>query len=569
MILDNVDDDGVFFGHDQDGTSPARAADMADHNKPLESVLPQTAQGTILVTSRNSTAAANLIGGHSGVFQVEPMDEDEALALLHTRVPFEKSERTDAKELVHALECIPLAVTQAAAHIKTRASTTTISTYLELFRESEANQVHLLSKKEWKDIRRDHSIQHAVIATWQISFEHIQKKEPSAADLLTLISMFDKQGIPRSLLQGTHSQLDFDDALMPLLSFSLVKTEIGEQIVEMHRLVQLSMKKWLEAQNQLGKWVKESIQALSAVFPDGDYQTWKQCEVLLPHVKEMTSHATEDEELLKKQAQTILYAACYLLRRGEYSAAEAYSRLSLDLRERVLGREHPDTLASVSNLGTVLERQGKYDEAEAMHRRALEEYEKVLRREHSNTLNSVSNLRVVLLGQGKYKEAEAMHRRDLEGSEKALRREHSDTLSSVSNLRAVLERQEKYEEAEAMHQQALEGRKKVLRREHPHTLSSVSHLGVVLERQGKYDEAEAMHRRALEGSEKVLGPEHPNTLSSVTQLAFLFHRQQQFSTAHELYERAYRGYIKALGAQHSTTKACFHYYESARKRERV
>jgi hypothetical protein len=184
MILDNVDDDSVFFNDDQDG-------------KPLESFLPQAAHGTILITSRNNIAATNLIGGHGDVVQVEPMGEDEALALLHTRVPFDEASRADAKALVAALEGIPLAITHAAAYIKTRASTTTISTYLELFRESEVNQVHLLSRKEWKDIRRDHSIRQPVIATWQISFQHIQRTEPSAADLLALMSMYDKQGIPR------------------------------------------------------------------------------------------------------------------------------------------------------------------------------------------------------------------------------------------------------------------------------------------------------------------------------------------------------------------------------------
>jgi hypothetical protein len=40
---------------------------------------------------------------------------------------------------------------------------------------------------------------------------------------------------------------------------------------------------------------------------------------------------------------------------------------ALEGYEKVLGREHPNTLASVSQLGSVLERQGEYDEAEAMH----------------------------------------------------------------------------------------------------------------------------------------------------------------------------------------------------------
>jgi hypothetical protein len=75
----------------------------------------------------------------------------------------------------------------------------------------------------------------------------------------------------------------------------------------------------------------------------------------------------------------------------------------------VLGPEHPNTLISISNLGSVLDNQGKYEEAEAMHRRDLLGLEKVLGPEHPDTLTSVSQLGSVLDDQGKYDEAEAMH----------------------------------------------------------------------------------------------------------------------------------------------------------------
>ena len=54
---------------------------------------------------------------------------------------------------------------------------------------------------------------------------------------------------------------------------------------------------------------------------------------------------------------------------------------TLELREKVLGKEHPDTLTSMNNLA-VLSSQGKYEEAEEMHRQALELREKVLGHEH-------------------------------------------------------------------------------------------------------------------------------------------------------------------------------------------
>ena len=43
-------------------------------------------------------------------------------------------------------------------------------------------------------------------------------------------------------------------------------------------------------------------------------------------------------------------------------------RQVLASRESVLGKEHPETLASMNNLALVLGQQGKYKEAERMHR---------------------------------------------------------------------------------------------------------------------------------------------------------------------------------------------------------
>ena len=81
-------------------------------------------------------------------------------------------------------------------------------------------------------------------------------------------------------------------------------------------------------------------------------------------------------------------------------------------------RDHPDTLASVSNLGTLLQGQGKLKEAETFYRRALECCEQTLGRDHLNTLTAVSNLGGLLQGQGKVILAETLLCRALEGYER-------------------------------------------------------------------------------------------------------------------------------------------------------
>jgi tetratricopeptide (TPR) repeat protein len=549
MVLDNADDDSIFF---RGNTSNERG--------PLVSFLPQAAHGSILITSRNGRAARNLVGNESHVITVQPMNEAESLALLRARIPapqFGECEESgeDEKALVQALEYIPLAITQAGAYISNRLPLVTVSAYLRLFHESESKRTRLLQNEDSPDLRRDPSIRNAVITTWQLSFEQIRQERTAATDLLALMSMFDRQGIPEDLVRDSDSdELDFHDALAPLLSYSLIRLEMNERLFDMHRLVQLSVRAWLGMHQQLHGWQAKSRGIMARMFPDGKYETWTQCRSLLAHAKSVLKsiYDVDDEDLLNVAT---LSSNCgwFLDLQGVHEEAGSMHRRALKAREKVLGREHPSTLTSVDNLGLVLSSQGKYEEAEAMHRRALKAREKVLGHEHPSTLISVDNLGLVLSSQGKYEEAEAMHRRALEGSEKVLGPEHPDTLGIVNDLGLVLERQGKYEEAGSMHRRALKAREKVLGREHPDTLTSVGNLGVVLSSQGKYEEAEAMHRRALETREEVLGHEHPHTLISVSDLGLVLSSQGKYEEAEVMHRRALEAREKMLGREHPST----------------
>ncbi|KAI9766297.1 MAG: hypothetical protein M1839_004928 [Geoglossum umbratile] len=554
IILDNADDDNVLFGLNMITEQSIQSNDVASRKMPLASFIPQTPNGSILATSRDSTTAMNLVG-YDNVIPVEPMNEGDALALLKTRVPFGETSESEAKALIQALEYIPLAITHAAAYIRMREPRVTISTYLQLFHESVENQSNLLSNRDVRDLRRDYSMRYAVITAWQISFNQIQETRPAATDLLALISMFDRQGIPEYLLRGNTDQLQFEDAIAPLISFALIRAQVGRQSFEMHSLVQLSMRKWLEQNMQLQKWRKESVRIMAKAFPSGEYKTWTDCQVLLPHSKEVMTYVLNDVDEVLNRATIADHTALYLFHQGKYASAEKISRDAVEGRGKVLGPEHPDTLTSIGNLGSVLESLGRYGEAEAMHRRVLEGREKVLGPEHPDTLTSISHLGSALESLGRYGAAEAMHRRALEGREKVLGPEQPDTLTSISHLGSALESLGRYGAAEAMHRRALEGREKVLGPEHPDTLTSISHLGSALENLGRYGEAEAMHRRALEGKEKVLGPEHPNTLISVSNLGSALQRLGKYEEAEAMHRRDLEGSEKVLGPEHPETLA--------------
>ncbi|KAJ5974633.1 hypothetical protein N7481_011843 [Penicillium waksmanii] len=544
MVLDNVDDDGVFFSGNE-----------YNDRGPRILFLPQAVHGSILTTSRNELAARNLIGKDGHVIEIQPMNEEESLTLLRARIPASQSGGSgeDEKALVQVLEYIPLAITQAGSYIANRSPRVSVSRYLQLFRESDSNQTHLLQHEDAKDLRRDPSIRHAIITTWQLSFEQIHRERPAATDLLALISMFDRQGIPESLVRADDDELQFEDALAPLISYSLVRIETETASFDMHRLVQLSVRKWLEIHLELVRWQEKSRAIMAQMFPSGHYETWTECRRLLPHAKEVIKSVSDVRGDQMHAATISFHCGWYLMLQGTYKEAQFFQKSALDANERLFGLDDPKTLLSASNFGNVLLRQGKHEEAQAMHQRVLETRTKVLGCEHRRTLFTINYLGLVFSGQMKYEEAEAMHRRALKVREKVFGCEHPDTLTSINDLGNVLSNQGKYKEAESMHQRVLEAREKSFGREDPETLTTVNDFGMVLFRQGKYREAEAMHRRAFETREKVLGREHPYTLTSARDLGLDLSHQGNYPEAEVMHRQALEGRKEVLGREDPST----------------
>ncbi|KAF2190151.1 TPR-like protein [Zopfia rhizophila CBS 207.26] len=550
MILDNVDEVETF---------PSLAA-----------YLPQSRNGSILITSRNKDAAARLAGGYKNIKEVCVMDESQGLQLLRNRLQ-DTSTDEGAVDLLRALDCIPLAITQAAAYINRRARMT-ISRYLDEFRSNDEKRENLLN---WDagDLRRDKGASNSVVTTWQMSFERIRQERPSAADLLSLMSFFNPQGIPESILRrhsrtvarlGCEDEADgvFDEDFDILQAYSLIAATAETDMCEMHALVQFCTQVWLSSFGDSQRWKRKFIELMAREFPTGQFENWAKCQQLLPHIESLYNSEPATDESLKEWAQILTNAAWYMWMKGSYKTAQNIATKALTARESVLGQDNGLTLTSVAVLALVLQDQGKYDEAEKLNRRALEGYEKELGVQHPDTLTSVDNLALVLQDQGKYDEAEKLNRRALEGREKELGVQHPDTLTSVDNLALVLRYQGKYDEAEKLNRRALEGYEKELGVQHPDTLTSVDNLASVLRYQGKYDEAEKLNRRALEGYEKELGVQHPDTLNSVYCLAYLLHEQKRYEEASWLYQRACDGYKQKLGSQHPTAVVCLNHFSA-------
>ena len=220
------------------------------------------------------------------------------------------------------------------------------------------------------------------------------------------------------------------------------------------------------------------------------------------------------------------------------------------MRERTLGKDHPDTLMSMNNLANLLKAKGDHAGAEPLLRRAVEAMERTLGKEHPDTLGSVNNLADLLKAKGDYAGAEPLYRRALEARERTLGKEHPDTLGSVNNLAVLLHKKGDYTGAEPLLRRALEARERTLGKEHPDTLSSVINLAALLLKKGDYAGAEPLIRRALEANERILGKDHPNTLGSLNNMALLLKVKGDYAGAEPLCRRALEAQERTLGNRH-------------------
>jgi len=261
LILDNVDDAGFLIKDQSAGQGGQTNGNDGGNLRPLMVYLPRSRNGSILITTRSKSAARKLVD-EKNIIAIGPMSEADALELFAKKLG--GNDGDDATELATALEFMPLAIVQAAAYISQRAPRYSVRDYLQDFRRSERKRTSLLNHEgghEGEQLRRDWEAKNSILITWQISFDYLQKIRPSAADLLSLMSFFDRQGIPETLLRNrsehdisvdsdaSHNNDDedkasqssgcdgFEDDILVLRNYSFISVNTDGISFEMHGLV--------------------------------------------------------------------------------------------------------------------------------------------------------------------------------------------------------------------------------------------------------------------------------------------------------------------------------------------
>jgi non-specific serine/threonine protein kinase/serine/threonine-protein kinase len=275
-------------------------------------------------------------------------------------------------------------------------------------------------------------------------------------------------------------------------------------------------------------------------------------EILDKASKDINRGLSNDPEL---QAQMMHTMGTVYFNLGSYSRSESLLRRAVEIRQRLLGPEHLDTLKSKRVLASTLEGQARYVEAEKLYRETLDIQRRLLGPEHPDTLALTNNLAGILADEGHLGEAEKLFRTNFNIESRVLGADNPDTLRSGDNLGFIMCQDGRYAEAEKMQRHTLEIKRRVLGPDHPQTLRSMDYLADTLDSEGRYADAERLEREVIAIRLRILGPEHEDTLISMMNEGLMLGHVGRNDEAEQALRKVLDIQRRVLGPEHRETLA--------------
>ncbi|KAF4982121.1 hypothetical protein FZEAL_2181 [Fusarium zealandicum] len=358
MIIDNADDMELFFT--QPGEKPTNPP--AGLREELSQYIPHCAHGTVLITTRDMQVGLELTKGKLPI-EVNRMDDSEATQLLSQGLQGMDEPFDELVQLSSRLEFLPLALVQASAFIQE--NKISVKEYVELLDTSQKNLIDLLSE-EFETVGREDEAPRAVAETWMLSFQQIERQHPFAGELLSLMSLFDRQAIPMEFLEFYNKEKKTDEirgkiqllkALGVLKAFCFIKGDKGGGY-NMPRLVQLVNRAWLARNGKMQHFARWALLAVSDYYPYGSFESLDSCAAYLSHAHSVLKADGFDSEEDKLVKASLLHrmGALYSFQ-GRYADAEKLQLEAMSIRKKLLGEEHPETLIVTSDFASSLAHQ--------------------------------------------------------------------------------------------------------------------------------------------------------------------------------------------------------------------
>ena len=270
---------------------------------------------------------------------------------------------------------------------------------------------------------------------------------------------------------------------------------------------------------------------------------------------EITTALEIREELLGPNHPTVATALDVLggvhRARGALDASLAAQTRALAIRREALGADHPEIGVSANNLGLLEQRRGNFDAAQTLFEEAVAVAEQAFGPEHPAVATALNNLGRLHHLRGDYDKAQARLERALQIREARLGGDDLDvavTLQNLGQLRLV--RGDRLGSRELL-ARVLAIREQKLDAAHPELVAILDSLGILDYRIGEYAEAEALHERALAIQRRTLRADHPDIASSLKNLALVRDARGAHAEGLALAREALAQAERALGPEHA------------------
>ncbi|KAK3983779.1 P-loop containing nucleoside triphosphate hydrolase protein [Cladorrhinum sp. PSN332] len=431
LVVDNADDGNILFG----------SADMPGG---ISEYLPQSGDGLTLFTTRSREVAVSVVG--SDVIDMHQMDPPEAneffMNSLIQKNPGPTCDEAATAALLKELVYHPLAIAQAAAYIN--AKQVPVAEYVKLLHSTPQNVIGLMGK-EFRDHTRYPESQNAVATTWLISFDQIRKSGNAAADLLSFISCIEPKGIPQSLLPGSEP-IEQLDAIGTLCAYAFLTRRGDSKIFDMHSLVHLATRIWVQREDRTVTTDKKGIRHLAEVFPFDDYVNRERWREYLPHASRLLQHSKELD--IEEKSELLVRVGRCLMVDGRIKEATRSLEEAYHWRNRHLAKDHPHRLASQHTLAMAYQANGQIKEAIELLEQAIELLEQVvtiraqtLAEDHPSRLASQHELARAYQANGQIKEAIELLEQVVTIQAQTLTENHPNRLASQGWLTFLLDRE--------------------------------------------------------------------------------------------------------------------------------
>ncbi|KAL8918332.1 MAG: hypothetical protein Q9208_007420 [Pyrenodesmia sp. 3 TL-2023] len=547
LVLDNADDLDTL-----EQSLPSEKGP-----KTLLQLVPHKQHGKILVTTRDRRVGERLaVRGRTVV--VPPMSLREGRTLLASYLPTARDyEKGGLDELVETLDCLPLAISQAAAYMTENYMD--VADYIALLDEG-GDEMEALLSESFSDARRGEAADNSVLRTWKLSFDQITSRFKRAADMLSLMSMFDRQGVSDELLRRDGEPRHvFINAVATLQNFSLIGKCTDGKSYYMHRLIQIAVRTWLQLKGKLSQWESEATNVLSTRFPSGDYETWSTCDMLIPHVRVVLGLERLSQESLLRRAELLHKAAWFDRRQDRWQLAYDRAEEASEAFEQILGPDAPETLSSKVSAADALIELEKPREAEGFLMEILPVMERVYGPDHTETSRNKGNQGWAKFRYGDFGGADAQLREVAQARERTLGFMHPSTLLAYNNVavnlsaRSLSKDDSDAREAVDLGRKVLAARQQLFGSKHIDICEIQGNLAEFLDQTKKYAEAERCYRNAIAARNELFGPGNPWTLTLMHNLAVCYSSQLQFQQALEIDREVLSSRIKILGEDHIDT----------------